>query len=511
MNQKTYLGIELGSTRIKAVAIDEKHAPVSSGDYTWKSTYEKGIWTYELAEVWTGLKAALAGVENRDSVAAMGISAMMHGYLAFDKDWNLLVPFRTWQNTITGQAAEELTALFGFNIPQRWSIAHLYQAILNNEEHLPRIAHITTLAGYVHYMLTGVNAIGIGEASGMFPIDSGKNCYDETMLKKFDYLVSDKNLPWKNLTDILPSVLVAGDGAGKLTESGAALLDNLLSIGIPFAPAEGDAGNGMTATNAVAPRTGNVSAGTSIFSMVVLEHPLEKVYEEIDLVTTPTGKPVAMVHCNNCTNDSNAWVSVLKETANLFGAEPGSGEVYTKLYQKALEGDPDCGGILVCNYMAGEGVTHLDEGRPMVVRRPDSKFTLANFFRATLYSTMSTLKIGMDILAEEKVAIDSLTGHGGLFKTPVVGQKFMAAACNAPVTCMETAGEGGPYGMALLAAYMANKAESETLEEYLNAHVFADAKGTTLAPEQADVDGFNTYIKQYKQLLEVERKAVEVI
>ena len=506
----TYLGIELGSTRIKAVAIDGKHIPVSSGDYIWKSTYENGIWTYDLAEVWQGLKVALSGVENRESVAAMGVSAMMHGYLAFDKDWNLLVPFRTWQNTITGQAAEELTALFGFNIPQRWSIAHLYQAILNNEEHLPRIAHITTLAGYVHYMLTGVNAIGVGEASGMFPIDSEKNCYDEEMLAKFNELPTIKNQPWK-LIDILPGVLVAGDDAGKLTEQGAAMLDNLLAPGIPFAPAEGDAGTGMTATNAVAPRTGNVSAGTSIFSMVVLEHPLKKVYEEIDLVTTPTGKPVAMVHCNNCTNDSNAWVSVLKETANLFGAEPSNGEVYTKLYQKALEGDPDCGGVLVCNYMAGEGVTHLDEGRPMVVRRPDSKFTLANFFRAQLYSTMSTLKIGMDILAEEKVAIDSLTGHGGLFKTPVVGQKFMAAACNAPVTCMETAGEGGPYGMALLAAYCLNKVEGESLEEYLNTHVFADAKGTTLNPERADVDGFNTYIAQYKNLLKVERTAVDVI
>ena len=272
----TYLGIELGSTRIKAVAINEKHIPVSSGDYTWKSTYENGIWTYDLAEVWTGLKAALSGAQNRESVKAMGISAMMHGYLAFDKDWNLLTPFRTWQNTITGEAAEELTALFGFNIPQRWSIAHLYQAILNNEEHIPQIAHITTLAGYVHYMLTGVNAIGIGEASGMFPIDSEKNCYDAGMLAKFDALVAPKNLPWKNLTDILPAVLVAGEEAGKLTEAGAAMLDNLLPVGIPFAPAEGDAGTGMTATNAVAPRTGNVSAGTSIFSMVVLEHPLKK-------------------------------------------------------------------------------------------------------------------------------------------------------------------------------------------------------------------------------------------
>ena len=507
---KTALGIELGSTRIKAVAINENHIPVSSGDYTWKSSYENGVWTYDLAEVWKGLKQAVSGVENRETVAAMGVSAMMHGYLAFDKDWNLLVPFRTWQNTITGPAAAELTELFNFNVPQRWSISHLYQAVLNGEEHVPQIAHITTLAGYVHYMLTGVNAIGVGEASGMFPIDSEKNCYDEAMLAKFNELPAIKGQNWK-LIDILPAVLVAGENAGTLTESGAAMLDNLLAPGIPFAPAEGDAGTGMTATNAVAPRTGNVSAGTSIFSMVVLERPLEKVYEEIDLVTTPTGKAVAMVHCNNCTNDSNAWVNVLKETANLFDAQPSTGDVYTKLYQKSLEGDADCGGLLVCNYMAGEGVTHMDAGRPMVVRNPDSKFNLANFFRATLYSTMSTLKIGMDILAEEKVAIDSLTGHGGLFKTPVVGQKYMAAACNAPVTCMETAGEGGPYGMALLAAYMLNKAEGETLEAYLNAHVFADAKGSTMQPEQADVDGFNAYIRRYKALLEVERKAVELL
>ena len=507
---KSCLGIEFGSTRIKAVAIDEAFVPVSSGDYTWVSTFENGVWTYDLNEVWQGLKTALAGVAGREAVTAMGISGMMHGYLAFDENWNLLTPFRTWQNTITGPAAAELTAAFGFNVPQRWSIAHLYQAVLNGEDHIPRVAHITTLAGYVHYMLTGVNAIGVGEASGMFPIDSDTNDYHQGMVEIFDRLAAERGLS-KPVRELLPRVLVAGDDAGCLTEAGAALLDGLLIPGIPFAPAEGDAGTGMTATNAVAPRTGNVSAGTSIFSMVVLEKPLEKVYEEIDLVTTPTGKAVAMVHCNNCTNDSNAWVGVLRETAELFGAAPSTGEVYTKLYEKSLEGEADCGGILVCNYLAGEGVTHLDEGRPMVIRRADSRFTLANFFRASLYSTMATLKIGMDILAKEKVAIDSLTGHGGLFKTPVVGQKYMAAACNAPVTCMETAGEGGPYGMALLAAYMANKEENESLEEYLNDHVFADTKGTTLAPEQADVEGFNTYIEQYKQLLEVERKAVESI
>ncbi|MBD5161654.1 MAG: ATPase [Oscillibacter sp.] len=505
---KPILGIELGSTRIKAVAIDGAFRPVSAGDYTWASSYENGIWTYDLKEVWTGLKTALSRIENREEIAAAGVSAMMHGYLAFDRDWNLLVPFRTWQNTVTGQAASELTEAFGFNIPQRWSVAHLYQAVLNGEAHVPQIAHITTLAGYVHYMLTGVNAIGVGEASGMFPIDSGTLDYDAGMLEKFNALIAPRNLPWK-LEDLLPGVLTAGEDAGALTEAGAALLDGLLPAGIPFAPAEGDAGTGMTATNAVAPRTGNVSAGTSIFSMVVLERPLERVYEEIDLVTTPAGAPVAMVHCNNCTNDSNAWVSVLREAAELFGAAPGSGELYTRLYEKSLEGDADCGGVLVCNYLAGEGVTHMDAGRPLVVRGPDSRFTLANFFRAQLYSTMATLKIGMDILAGEHVAIDSLTGHGGLFKTPVVGQSYLAAACKAPVTCMETAGEGGPYGMALLAAYRLNRDEGESLEDFLSGRVFAGVSGSTVQPDAAAAAGFDAYIQRYSALLEVERTAVE--
>ena len=507
---KSYLGIELGSTRIKAVSIDEKYRPVSSGDYTWASSYENSVWTYSLEEVWKGLKAALSAVENREQIAAAGVSAMMHGYLAFDRDWNLLVPFRTWQNTITGQAAAELTSLFGFNIPQRWSIAHLYQAILNGEEHVSRLAHITTLAGYVHYMLTGVNAVGVGEASGMFPIDSDTLTYDDAMLEKFDRLTAARELPWK-LADLLPKVLAAGQSAGKLTEAGSVLLDGLLPAGIPFAPAEGDAGTGMTATNAVAPRTGNVSAGTSIFSMVVLEKPLKRVYEEIDLVTTPAGAPVAMVHCNNCTNDTNAWVSVLGEAARLFGANPSTSELYRKLYEKSLEGGADCGGVLVCNYLAGEGVTHMDAGRPMVVRRPDSVFNLANFFRAQLYATMATLKIGMDILAEEGVAIDSLTGHGGLFKTPVVGQSYMAAACNAPVTCMETAGEGGPYGMALLAAYMLQKSEGESLEDYLASRVFAGVSGSTAEPDTDTAAGFDSYIKWYKALLEVEQAAVKML
>ncbi len=505
---RTCLGLELGSTRIKAITIDPSFRPVSSGDYTWASRYENGVWTYPLEEVWTGLKTALSQVEGREHIAAAGVSAMMHGYLAFDKDWNLLTPFRTWQNTITGAAAAELTQLFGFNIPQRWSIAHLYQAVLNQEEHVPKIAHITTLAGYIHYQLTGVNAVGVGEASGMFPIDSAALDYDRTMLEQFNAVTAPLNLPWK-LEDLLPRVLVAGQDAGTLTEAGSALLDGLLPAGVPFAPAEGDAGTGMTATNAVAPRTGNVSAGTSIFSMVVLERPLKEVHEEIDLVTTPTGAPVAMVHCNNCTNDTNAWVSLLGETARLFGAEPDTGTLYTKLYEKSLEGDPDCGGVLVCNYLAGEGVTHMDAGRPLVARTPESSFTLANFFRSQLYATMSTLKIGMDILAQEGVAIDSLTGHGGLFKTPVVGQRYMAAACNAPVTCMETAGEGGPYGMALLASFLLNRDGEERLEDFLAQKVFAGVSGSTVQPDPACAEGFNTYIQRYKALLEVEKTAVE--
>ena len=502
---KTCLGIEFGSTRIKAVTINGQFAPVSSGDYTWKSDYLDGVWTYDLAEVWAGLKEALKTVEDRGGIAAAGVSAMMHGYLAFDENWELLTPFRTWQNTITGQAAEELTALFGFNIPQRWSIAHLYQAVLNGEEHLPRIAHITTLAGYVHHALTGENVLGVGDASGMFPIDSETLDYDAAMLAKFDALGV---LP-KPLKEYLPAVLPAGAAAGTLSEAGAALLDGLLPPGIPFAPPEGDAGTGMTATNAVAARTGNVSAGTSIFSMVVLEKPLAKVYPEIDLVTTPTGKPVAMVHCNNCTNDSNAWFGILRETAELFGASPDTGTLFTKLYQKSLEGEADCGGVLTYNYLAGEGVTHLDEGRPLVLRRPDSRFTLANFLRSQLYATMATLKIGMDILAREDVRIDRLMGHGGLFKTPVVGQRYLAAACRAPVTCMETAGEGGPYGMALLAAFLLHGAG--TLEDFLEREVFAGAKAVTVEPDRDDAAGFASYLEAYQKGLAVEREAVREV
>ena len=504
----SYIGIELGSTRIKAVKIDKEYAPVSSGDYTWASEYKDGIWTYDIMEAWTGLKTALRGIGNLKDIEYVGISGMMHGYLAFDKDWNLLVPFRTWQNTITASAAAELTELFGFNVPQRWSIAHLYQAVLNNEEHIKKVAHITTLAGYIHYMLTGENLVGIGEASGIFPIDSELLDYDRTMMDKLEKILEEKGMPWK-VSEVLPKVISAGENAGVLTEMGAELLDNLLPEGTRFAPPEGDAGTGMVATNAVAPKTGNVSAGTSIFSMVVLDKPLENVYEEIDMVTTPSGKPVAMVHCNNCTNDSNAWVSVLNETVKLFDANPSTGELYTKLYEKSLEGEADCGGILVCNYMAGEGITHMDEGRPFVIRNAESKFTLANFFRATIYSTMVTLKIGMKILEKEKVEIKSLTGHGGLFKTPVVGQKYMAAACKAPITVMQTAGEGGAYGIALLAAFAAERMSNESLEEYLDLKVFKNVEVKTVEPDKYDMLGFDKYTENYIKLLEVEKAAIE--
>ena len=503
---KNYLGVELGSTRIKGVVIDEHFAPVESGDFQWESTYDQGIWTYDLADAREGLCQVLAQLKDREHLAAAGISGMMHGYLAFDKDWNLLVPFRTWQNTITADAAETLTELFQFNVPQRWSIAHLYQAILNGEPHVAQVAHITTLSSYVHYMLTGENVVGVGEASGMFPIDSATGNWNEEMLSKFEGLTQAQ--PW-NIRDVLPRVLLAGQDAGRLTAEGSAWIKGLLPVGLPFAPPEGDAGTGMVATNAVAPRTGNVSAGTSIFAMVVLEKPLSKVYTEIDVVTTPSGKDVAMVHCNNCTSDINAWIGLLRETLGLFGCDVSAGEVFTKLYQKSLEGEADCGGVLVYNYMAGEGITHLDAGRPLVVRRPDSRFSLANFMRSSVYAEIATMRLGMDILAEEQVKIDSMTGHGGIFKTPGVAQRYLAAACNASITCMETAGEGGPYGIALLAAFMDE--HQLTLEEFLRQRVFVSAKITTAQPDPAEVEGFARYLAAYDKGLDVERTAVEKI
>lgn len=504
-----YIGIELGSTRIKAVAVDERYKVISQGDYAWQSSLKNGIWTYDLAEAWRGVNAALEKLfdKTRREVTAVGVSAMMHGYLAFDRDWKLLVPFRTWQNTVTREAADVLTREFGFNVPQRWSIAHLYQAVLNGEPHVKDVAHVTTLAGYVHYMLTGVNAVGIGEASGMFPIDSGILNYNREMVDKFDNLIADRKLPWK-LQDVLPRVLTAGQTAGVLTEAGAARLNGRLPVGTRFAPPEGDAGTGMTATNAVKERTGNVSAGTSIFSMVVLEKPLLKAYSEIDLVTTPAGKPVAMVHCNNCTTDFNGWASMFREAANLFGAEPTTDELYDKLIRHSLNGREDCGGTVSVNYVAGEGVTHLDEGRPFVVRTPSSANTLADFLRSQLYSTMATLKIGMDILAKEHVAVDTLIGHGGLFKTEGVCQGYLAAACNAKVSVMETSGEGGPYGMAVLASYLDRN--DVPLEDYLANEVFASVKVKTVSPDKKCVAGFKKYVKNFKKVLKAERTLVKL-
>ncbi|MBR7190142.1 MAG: FGGY-family carbohydrate kinase, partial [Oscillospiraceae bacterium] len=478
---KTVLGLELGSTRIKAVLIDERHIPIASGDYEWENRLVNGIWTYSMEDIHTGIRSCFAGLKadvkskfgvELTTVGAIGVSAMMHGYLPFDKNGKQLAEFRTWRNTITGPAAEKLTELFGFNIPQRWSIAHLYQAILNGEEHVKDIDSLTTLAGYIHRKLTGEKVMGVGEASGMFPIDSEKLDYDEDMIGKFNALTG------MDLRAVLPKVLPAGANAGRLTEEGALFLDptGMLRPGIPVAPCEGDAGTGMAATNSVRVRTGNVSAGTSDFAMIVTDKPLG-VHREIDMVTTPDGLPVAMVHCNNCTSDINAWVNLFSEFCVMMGVEIDRGELFTRLFRAALEGEGDCGGLLSYNYFSGEGVTDFDEGRPVFLRRPDANFTLPNFMRVHLLSALATLKIGLDILTgEEKVVIDRLCGHGGFFKTPEVGQRMLSAAVHAPVTVTETAGEGGPYGMALLAAYMLWRDEGESLPDYLDSKVFAGAK-----------------------------------
>lgn len=518
-NGKAVMGIEMGSTRIKAVLIDENHNPVAQGSHDWENRFENGVWTYRLDDVWEGLRDAYKNLKEDvfekygvrlTRLKSMGFSAMMHGYLPFDKDGNQLAEFRTWRNTITEQAASELTKLFGFNIPQRWSIAHLYQAVLNGEAHVGNIDFLTTLEGYVHWQLTGEKVIGIGEAAGMFPIDSTKNCYNEKMVDAFDEKIANKGFSWK-LTDILPEILVAGESAGTLTREGALLLDPTgeLESGIPLCAPEGDAGTGMVATNSVAAKTGNVSAGTSIFAMVVLDKMLSDVYTEIDMVTTPTGKPVAMVHCNTCTSDLDAYVKLFAEVLRNSGVEVNKPALYDMLYAEALKGEADCDGIVSFNYYSGEPVTDTAEGRPLTVRMPDTKFTLANFMRAQLYSTMATLRLGMNILFDkENVEIEKLLGHGGLFKTRIVGQKLMAGAMNTPVAVMETAGEGGAWGIALLAAYMSNKKDGETLEDYLENRVFADYKASVIEPDKADVDGFNKYIERYKSAVAVEKSAI---
>ena len=520
LKQKTALGIEFGSTRIKAVLIGADNAPIASGDHEWENRYDNGVWTYTLEDIWTGLQDAYtkmaADVKEKHDitltrVGAIGFSAMMHGYMAFDKAGNLLVPFRTWRNNITEEASEKLTDLFGFHIPQRWTIAHLYQAILNGEPHVADIDYVTTLAGYIQWKMTGERVVGIGEASGIFPIDSETNTYFADMIAKFDEAVADKAYSWKAL-DVLPHVLTAGDNAGVLTKEGAALLDmsGNLEAGIPLCPPEGDAGTGMAATNSVRVRTGNVSAGTSVFAMIVLEKNLSKVYPEIDMVTTPSGHPVAMVHCQNCTSDLNAWVNLFREFAQTFGMEISTNDLFGKLYNKALEGDADCGGLLAYNYFSGEHVTGFNEGRPVFARTPDAKFNLANFMRVNLFTSLGALKVGLDILMkEEHVQVDQILGHGGLFKTKGVGQKILAGAIDAPVSVMETAGEGGAWGIALLASYMINKEEHETLEDYLDAKVFAGNAGTKMDPDSADVAGFEAFTERYKKGLPIERAAVE--
>ncbi len=515
------LGIELGSTRIKAVLIGPDCEPVASGGFDWENRLENGVWTYHMEDVWAGLAAAYAqlkrDVEKRFGVkpkrfGAIGISAMMHGYIALDAQGRLLAPFRTWRNTITEEAADALSGLFGFNIPQRWSVAHLYQAMLNREAHVKDIAYLTTLAGYVHWKLTGRRVLGVGDASGMFPIDSATGGYDARMLAAFAPLAQEAGMPWK-LEAILPEPLVAGDEAGTLTEAGAQALDaeGDLLPGIPLCPPEGDAGTGMAATNSVAERTGNVSAGTSIFSMVVLEKPLQKVHREIDMVTTPAGRPVAMVHCNNCTSDLNAWVGMLAEFARDLGAEVDKNALYGMLFRKALEGDASCGGLVAYNYLSGEHITGMEEGRPLFARLPGAELTLANFMRAHLYSALATLKTGMDILAEENVRIDTIFGHGGLFKTPLVGQSFLAAAIRTPVSVLDTAGEGGAWGIALLASYAVHRAEGESLEDYLGQKVFAGKTGEAVKPAQKDVEGFEAFIRRYAAGLPVERAAIDCL
>lgn len=519
---KGILGIEFGSTRIKAVLIDEKGTPLASGSHEWENRLTDGIWTYTLDDIWSGLADCYADLasdvkKKYDVVlkkfASIGFSAMMHGYLAFDKEGELLVPFRTWRNTITEEAAAKLTEVFQYNIPQRWSIAHLYQAILRKEEHVGKIDFLTTLAGYVHWKLTGEKVLGVGDASGMFPIDCKSGNYDQNMIRKFDELTEPCGYGWK-LSDILPKVLSAGEKAGTLTPEGAKLLDvsGNLEAGILLCPPEGDAGTGMVATNSVGVRTGNVSAGTSVFAMVVLEKELSKVYPEIDLVTTPDGALVAMVHCNNCTSDLNAWVNLFDEFAKSIGAAIDKNQLFSVLYHKALEGDADCGGLISYNYFSGEPVTGFDEGAPLFVRKADQTFNLANFMRTHLYSSLAALKAGLDLLfKEEDVKVDEMFGHGGLFKTKGVGQRIAAAAMNTPVSVMETAGEGGAWGIALLASYMQNKEEGEELQDFLNHRIFAGQNGEKLLPVKEDVEGFDQFMIRYKKGLAIEHAAVDAL
>lgn len=519
-NGATSLGIELGSTRIKAVLIDSRFETIASGSYEWENLLIDGYWTYNLEDIIKGLQEAYREMKQEverqygvtlQSVGSIGFSAMMHGYMAFDSAGELLVPFRTWRNATTGAAAKALTDLFRFNIPERWSIAHLYQAILNEEQHVPQIDYLTTLAGYIHWKLTGNRALGIGDASGVFPIDEASQDYNASMIRQFDELVAAKGYPWK-LSNILPKVYNAGEQAGVLTAEGAAILDPSgdLQAGIPLCPPEGDAGTGMVATNSVRKRTGNISVGTSVFAMIVLEKELSAVYPEIDMVTTPDGSPVGMVHANNCSSDINAWLGLFREFYEAMGQKADTGQLFSVMFNKALEADPDGGGLLSYGYFSGENITGIDKGRPLFVRSPESRFNLANFMRTHLFTAFAALKIGMDILTKkEDVAIDSILAHGGLFKTPVVGQKMVAAALNVPVSVMATAGEGGAWGMAILAAYLTNKGEQERLDDFLENKVFKDAEGQEIHPDAADVKGFELFMERYIKGLAIEQAAVE--
>ena len=517
---KAILGIELGSTRIKAVLIDQENKPIAQGNHTWENQLVDGLWTYSIEAIWSGLQDCYADLRSNvknlygieiENLAAIGVSAMMHGYMPFNAKEEILVPFRTWRNTNTGRAAAALSDLFVYNIPLRWSISHLYQAILDNEAHVKDIDFLTTLAGYVHWQLTGEKVLGIGDASGMLPIDPTTHNYSAEMVAKFDKLIAPNQYSW-TLQDILPKVLSAGESAGVLTPEGSKRLDasGHLKAGIPVCPPEGDAGTGMVATNAVKQRTGNVSAGTSSFSMIVLEKELSKPYEMIDMVTTPDGSLVAMVHCNNCTSDLNAWVNLFKEYQELLGIPVDMSEIYSKLYNIALTGDTDCGGLLSYNYISGEPVTGLAEGRPLFVRSANDKFNLANFMRSHLYASVGVLKIGNDILFnEEKIRVDRITGHGGLFKTKGVGQRILAAAINSPISVMETAGEGGAWGIALLGSYLVNNEKKQSLADFLDEKVFVGDAGIEVSPTAEDVAGFNTYIENYKAGLPIEEAAVK--
>ncbi len=519
---KTALGIELGSTRIKGVLTDYEGNVLAVGFHEWENQLENGVWTYALSDALKGLANCYSGVKQEvlnkyqvtlKKIGAIGISAMMHGYIALDKDDRQLAPFQTWRNTNTTEAADELTALFDYNIPLRWSVAHLYQRLLDKEQHVNKIASVFTLAAYVHYKLTGAKVIGIGDAAGMFPIDSEKLDYNGTMADKFDALLASKGCDLK-IREVFPKVLVAGDNAGFLTCDGAKLLDERgdLEAGIPLCPPEGDAGTGMTATNSVAPRFGNLSAGTSSFAMVVLEKQLSKVYREIDMVATPSGFPCAMSHANNGTTDLNAWISIFGEFCELMGIKADASDLYKKLYNHALTGDEDCGGLLAYGYYSGENITFINEGRPLFARLPDSKFNLANFMRANLYTSLGAVKLGMDILLkDEGVILEQILGHGGLFKTKGVMQRILSAAINTPVAVMDTASEGGAFGIALLAAYLADGKKEGKLEDFLNHRIFKKLKGEVIMATPEEVKGFEEFTKHYVAGLAVEKAAIEAM